>query len=291
MKSINVSDKEAWKDIRGKHITSTDVAALFNASPYVTYYELWQRKRNGVVTQESSGERLEWGLHLEEPIAIKAAQDLNLGTPVKLDQYMYDPELRIGSSFDYKLGNGHLLEIKNVDTFAYADMWTADKAPDHIELQVQHQMLITGAKKCHIAALVGGNRLVHIERDANEEVHQEIMRRVERFWESSEPVPEADDARFIINQMNNATEGKELYSQSGDVVDVLVRQYLEINRRVKEQQKELEFVKAKLLLLMDDTERAKGDGWTISAGMVAPAQVSYERKSYRNFRITEKKGE
>ena len=47
--------------------------------------------------------------------------------------------------------------------------------------------------------------------------------------------------------------------------------------------------KAELLQIIGEAEKVISDVGTVSAGIVGPATVSYERKPYRNFRFTPKR--
>lgn len=122
--------------------------------------------------------------------------------------YLEDPAMRSGASFDFEVvewadapaqeWNGRVpAEIKLVDfavfhgTFkkGYQDRkWNADnsddiQAPPHIELQVQHQMMKSGAPFAIILVLVAGNDLRLIVRMRNESIIGKIRARIAQFWE------------------------------------------------------------------------------------------------------------
>src|SRR5690606_11437457 len=120
----------------------------------------------------------------------------------KKDEYIWDDELKLGSSFDYEFildGEKHILEIKNVDGLVFRNEWLEDEdgnleAPLHIELQVQQQMMLSGIKKAWICALVGGNKAVILKREADPEMFEMIKIKTEAFWKSikEEKAPEPD---------------------------------------------------------------------------------------------------
>lgn len=106
---------------------------------------------------------MRWGRNLESAIAHGAAEDMGWDIS-KFDVYMRN-ENRLGSSFDYKIrsvedGDG-ILEIKNVDAVAYRQNWKDDgvniEGPEHIELQIQHQMEVANLDWTALVCLVGGN--------------------------------------------------------------------------------------------------------------------------------------
>ena len=62
MKLIKAASREEWLDIRKKFVSSTETAALFGMSPYLTAYELGAVKRDPTLADDGSlGERPRWG--------------------------------------------------------------------------------------------------------------------------------------------------------------------------------------------------------------------------------------
>lgn len=58
---IQIESREQWLAARAKDITSTEIAALYGLSPYITEFELFHNKRDGVRTQITENERMTWG--------------------------------------------------------------------------------------------------------------------------------------------------------------------------------------------------------------------------------------
>ena len=119
------SNQEHWLAMRKLDVTSTESACLFGESPYMTHFDLWHRKRTGVVPEFKANERVLWGQRLESAIAYGIAEEQ--GWDVKpMKEYFRNPDLRMGSSFDFvitNLGEPVHLEIKNVDYLAFRDGW------------------------------------------------------------------------------------------------------------------------------------------------------------------------
>src|SRR3990167_4888783 len=186
---ITPKSKGEWLELRTKDITSTEIGALFGFSPYLTAFELWHRKKEGLVVSIDENERMKWGTRLQDSIANGIAQD-NVWKVRRMDEYIRIPSLKIGSSFDFSIEcetNG-LLEIKNVDSLAFKDGWLVDgdniEAPPHIELQGQHQLLVSGRQYAYIGALVGGNTVKLIRRQVDEAIHAKIKTAAADFWKS-----------------------------------------------------------------------------------------------------------
>lgn len=212
-----IADEAEWLRWRTLDITSTESAALFGLSPYITEFELWHCKRDRVVSAVEQKGRILWGTRLQDAIAAGVAEDRELDVD-RFDFYLRDPDARMGSSFDYEAtdpvtNERGLMEIKNVDRLVFFDAWreTADgiEAPKHIELQVQHQLEVAEMPWCIITALVGGNEAKVQVRLRDREIGQHLRKRIAAFWRSVEagtpPTPDYEaDAEFIAKLYGKA---------------------------------------------------------------------------------------
>lgn len=302
MKLIKPTDHAHWLALRMQVITSTDVSALFGLSPYMTNYELWHRKKNTehVIFEES--ERMKWGNRLESAIAHGIADDMGwYVSPLKEFGVMED--LRAGSSFDFQFtdsdGVTGLLEIKNVDGLVFKGQWitegnTVIEAPPHIEAQVQHQLMVTGYPVAYIAALIGGNRVALLKRTPQENIIANIKTKITEFWQSiddNQP-PEIDfnrDADFIISLNQSANPETIMDLSSNAHAEELALEYQRLGNELKTIDEKRTAIKAELITIIGENEKAISDKFTISAGVVGPAHVEYDRAGYRNFRIFFKK--
>ena len=177
------SSKEEWLELRKNDITSTEVSALFGMSPYMTEFEVWHRHKNNITSSFKENDRTVWGDRLETAIAKGIAKD-NKWNVIPKKEYMRREDIRAGSSFDYAIVDlikneegkmigwteTSLLEIKNVDSLIFKENWIIEdgelvEAPPHIELQLQHQLMVSGIDKGYIGALIGGNKIKVIEID------------------------------------------------------------------------------------------------------------------------------
>ena len=291
--TIQPKSESEWLNLRLNDITSTKVAALFGLSPYMTKFELWHRIKNNLVVDFKENKRMKWGTKLEASIAECIAEEQGWDIrPFK--EYITDDVLKIGSSFDFRIldkekGDG-CLEIKNVDGLIYRDNWTDEEPPLHIEIQVQHQLLVSGLKYAYIGVLVGGNDEKLIYRERDEIVIQAILDEVKKFWKSIEdnepPDPDFNsDAIFLKELYQHAEPGTIFDAHGNDRINELVHKYKEASDKEKEAKKTKESCKSELLTIIGDNEKATGDNFTISAGMVSGADISYYREPYRAFRI------
>lgn len=301
------TDEAHWHAMRAVDLTSTDVAALFGLSPYKTAFELWHEKKSGEVARIKDNDRMRWGRRLESVVAEGIAEEN--GWQVRpFKEYGRLADVRLGASFDYRARQTHtgedspndsILEIKTVDFLAFRNGWTIEddyvEAPAHIELQVQHQMLVSGLRRAYIGVLIGGNRIEILEREADDQVHAGIIAAARQFWASIEagtpPAPVMpDDARAVIRLNQHAEPGKLLDVRDNPYIAELIRQYEYLGRQAKQFADERDVVKAELLAAIGDAEKVIVDGFSVSAGFVGPAEIpAFTRQGYRNLRVTAKK--
>ncbi len=192
---IPFTTEEAWLAHRAHDLTSSDIPILFNVG-YGTYENLFQAKLNHTQNPFTPNERVSWGVALEQAIAVKFAKD-NGWDIRKKSEYIRIKELRIGSSFDYEIqsededdkGEAHsvreILEIKTVDAWEFKQKWITGfeiQATPYIEIQVQHQLLVSGLETAYIGVLIGGNEGKILKRMANKKIQDAILFKAEEFW-------------------------------------------------------------------------------------------------------------
>lgn len=304
--------KEEWLKLRTEDVTSTEIAALFGVSPYITHFELWHQKKARTVVAIEENERMKWGTRLQDSIAQGIAADN--GWPIRrMDEYIRNSILRIGASFDFSIepeardrvsinliGPDHgLLEIKNVDSLAFRDGWLIDdetgvEAPPHIELQVQHQLMVSQRSFAYIGALIGGNRVTLIKREPEPRIFAAIEKEVGKFWASIEagiaPAPDFQrDAEFIATLYGYAQPGKIMDARGDTMLETKVLLYRKYGAEEGEAEQKKKAVKAEILTIIGDHEKVIGDTFSITAGVCPEAPIAFIRKPYRMFKPTFKK--
>ncbi|HXF44888.1 MAG TPA: YqaJ viral recombinase family protein [Burkholderiaceae bacterium] len=323
-KIIYPESEQHWLDLRTQDVTSTESAALLGLHPRLTLFELHQRKAGRYDVAFEATERTKWGTRLEEAIARGVGEDYAVKVR-RASYYARHDDCRMGSSFDYEIvgidsvgrnayiselvdlyedhGPG-VLEIKNVDALVFLKDWLVEKnddgavsieAPVYIEVQLQHQLECVNREWGVIAALVGGNRPIVVPRRRDREVGRKLVTLVDEFWRGVtagvEPAPDFKlDANVIAKLYGFAEPGKVLDARGDERITSLCAQYTQWADTEKNAREEKQARKAELLTLIGDAEKVIAEGFTISCGLVGPAEVKYTREGYRNFKITPKKG-
>ena len=310
--SYPITDKQSWLENRLLDVTSTEVSALFDLNPYKSEFQLYHEKKDKVVINIDDNERMMWGRHLEDSIALGFAEKYKMKVE-QFDVYMRDPETRMGSSFDYKIVSEEepmILEIKNVDGLAYRKNWIEHdeyniEPPEHIALQLQHQLEITGYNVGYIVALVGGNTMKVVRSERDPRIGKLLKGKVENFWERIKlgVPPDIDytkDAQYIMkNLCNQADAGTVL--EADEEMDKLVDDYYAINKEHVSLGKTKDSIKAQILERSNNASKIVSKYGTISCGMSKESKGklitqdmvgTYQnpRKGYRMFRFNQPKG-
>lgn len=292
--TITPKDHAHWLELRRMDLTSTDSSVLIGANKYKSLFELFHEKTGSTQRPFSDNEPMRWGRRFEAPVAQGLAEDFNLGEITLAKDYIRIPDLRVGSSFDYFLGNDGIFEIKTVGQDAARREWILDGAQSeaslYIESQIQWQLGVSGRSYCKIGALIGGNQGIVIHRERDERVIGILFSKAQEFWEKvKEGIPPApdftQDCEFIKKLYSFAEPNKVMDAQTNPGLTVLARGYKELGDQVKELESQREEIKARILTEITDNEKILGQGFTISAGMIGEAEISFTRKAYRNLRI------
>jgi predicted phage-related endonuclease len=316
---ITCWSREEWLAERHKVVSSTESAALFGMSPYLTPLELAIAKQQNEPAEFEANERMLWGTRLQDAIADGICEDYGLVIHPFENRFSRRIDLRMGSSFDYAISGRHvilprpdnvltamydkfgpgLLEIKNVDSLQFKKEWLDGEAPDHIEIQLQHQLQCVDYKWGAIAALVGGNRIELVIRERDDEVGFKIESKIRGFWQDLEsgklPDPTwPQDADFIAKLYNVAIPDKVINVSEGALdhdPDVMrwCEEYRQAHETLTIAQEVKDTRKAMILARIRDAEKVIAGKYRISASMVGPCHVEYDRKGYRDFRVTEPK--
>lgn len=213
--------REAWLAGRNSGVGASESAALFGVSPWETPVSLWAKKTGKLPATEIDGEWLEWGNLLEEPIArryeSKTGRKVWQGGPFCVAQHptiacmRATPDRWVIEAPD-RDPNG-LLQIKNTNAFKGHD-WD-DGVPDYIEVQVQHEMAVTGRAWASVAVLIGGAEFRYFDVERNPAFIEELEAQCQDFWgyvERDVPPPIDGSVRTLetIKKIHPKDNGKTI---------------------------------------------------------------------------------
>ena len=161
-----------WLQVRQQGIGSSDAAAAVGLSPYKSPLQLWAEKTGQARFPEPDPQDdrhpMYWGTLLEPIVA--AHYTRRTGRRVRrINAVLQHPQhpWMLANVDREVMGSSEvqLLECKTAGLHG-ARLWQ-DGVPEYVQLQVMHQLAVTGKAACDVAVLIGGQELrIHrIERD------------------------------------------------------------------------------------------------------------------------------
>lgn len=298
MPRIPFNTEAEWRALRTKYVGASEVAALFDEHDWRTHFELWHLKAGTIGEDDlSDNERVFWGTVLEPAVAEGVRQKTGWTVRKVRTYWAHDRVRGMGASLDYEIianekGPG-VLQIKTTDLFAFRE-WPDGEPPMQYELQVQHEMAVCGRSWGVLAVLVGGNDLRTFVRERHDPTIEKLEAAVTHFWQTidarREPMPDyGQDLDTIKAIYGSSVAGKVADLSQDNRAPALCAEYRECSTAEKAAKERKDAIKAELLVKIGDAEKVRIGPYSISAGMVRGAHVSYDRKEYRNFRLTERK--
>lgn len=273
--------REEWLKLRHDRIGASEVAALFGVQPpsFPTEYALHHIKSGSVAEPQIEGERLTWGLLLEDAIA--AGADEMKGWTVKRGRYAICDDCRLGASIDFEIecdptgenfGPG-ILECKNIDWIAHERTWTADQPPPHILMQSQAQLFASGYSWGYVAGLVGGNHLELYPDTARPALHAEIKNRVDAFWRrvdgnNEPPVDGSESAAYVLRELYPEVVDDLIDLSENEAWSAAVRTFIETGAVRKEATKAYDLAKNQVVALLSGHKRGVGGGYSVSTAVI-----------------------
>jgi putative phage-type endonuclease len=290
MPVVTIESDEQWHALRRRNIGGSDVAALFGASPWMTEFTLWAEKRGITEHAVEENNKMALGKYLEPFIAGQLAKELGW-TVVPSKEYHLHPTITgMGATLDFDVidhewGPG-ICETKVVFDYAdYMEHWSDDRAPPHIELQVQHQLAVTGRPWAAICVLVmqTGTLMPAIIRRPIPAVIAEIEEKVGMFWESikakQRPAPTGTDAELSIMRLIwPAREPRKIVELANYDLAEEASLYVYASQQLSSADKQKTVSKAKLLAAAEDAELLRVPGFNIN--------VKQDKRGYVRMSVT-----
>ena len=270
-------------------VSSSEIAALFGLSPYNTPYQVWAYHARGVRIEADADERIEWGIRLQDDILAATAATRRWDVePNDGDKFVRhaDATVRAGATVDAFVRNHErglgVVEAKNLDRLIWLNDWTDTEAPAHIELQLQHQLLVTGARWGCIAALVGGNELKLYEREPRPKVHAAIIDQLAGFWaridkgDTPDPSEAADDRNLdaLAALFPLPTPKSVLDMRDDEAIAQAIQTYQWAVEQRKFHTKIEHAKKAEILATMQSNEVLRATGYRVTASRGAGVRIT-----------------
>ena len=267
--------REDWLAVRKQGIGSSDAAAAVGLNPYKSQLELWLEKTG----RDTSLPKLDpldedspayWGNILEPIVATHYSR--RSGHRVRrINAVLQHPDPKLAwmlANIDREVIGTSEVQILECKTAGIngARLWK-EGVPEYVQLQVMHQLAVTGKQAADVAVLLGGQHLeVHrIERD--ESMIARLIDLERLFWDYvvSDTPPPADgtaSADAALRCLYPEDNGQTLdFSQHTELAST----YLElkaVRQRIAQQETREAQLKQTLLQAMGEASRAEfADGY------------------------------
>ena len=178
-------DRDQWLARRNTLLTASDVGAILGEDPYKSALDVYVDK----VTPRTGPEKIGlddprfWGQVLEQPILQAVAQhqgwEYQRGGALLVSRQ----HGHLGCTLDAEIDRGSGWQPFEGKTSRLPRGWDEESGelPTRVLIQVQTQLLVTGAEQAVVFALLQGSRPVQIEVEASAEFHAVILEESERF--------------------------------------------------------------------------------------------------------------
>lgn len=245
-------------DRRRHFITASDIPAILGKSPWVNSADVFWSKISG--SRSISNDAIEAGNALE-PAVIRWAET-QLGPIAPGDWRIHDNGLN-AASLDGTTATGEIVEAKTsgITGPGMPHQWGeagTDEIPDYYYLQVQGQLLVTGAARAWVPALIGGRGFTMFVVHPHLKLMAHIESASREFWDEhvAKKIPPDD----VYPSMETLKHLRREPEKTVAIPDDLAERFLAAREAAKIAKEEEEQAKAELLAAMLDAECATWSG-------------------------------
>lgn len=178
---------EAVDVLAGRHegLGASEALAYCGRDPRCTPLQLYLRKIGEAGEKPEEDQRQEWG-HRLEPV-VRDWLSEKLCVPI-----IANPPRKVCAEHPFLFAHldgdipslRELAEIKTADKYTAAEFGEleTDQVPIRYVLQCTHQLIVTGYRRAHLGALIGGNDARHYVIEYDPELAAMLIQRASAFW-------------------------------------------------------------------------------------------------------------
>lgn len=180
--------RDAWLQVRQRGIGSSDAAAALGLHPYKSQLQLWMEKtgRDASLPQidpHDDTTPVYWGTLLEPIVATHYTR--RTGYRVRrLNAVLQHPDhpWMLANIDREVVGSAHvqILECKTAGLHG-SRLWS-EGVPEYVQLQVMHQLAVTGKQAADVAVLLAGQELKVFRMERDEELIAQLIALEQQFW-------------------------------------------------------------------------------------------------------------
>jgi len=253
-----VQGSPEWHAHRLAHRNASETPAVLGLSPYTTPFQLWQQ-RAGRVTVETTAAMAHGTATEPEARAMYETLTGQVMQPLVLVDGEYSASLD-GITLDGDL----ILEIKcpKSKSSALLQEARAGRVPEHVYWQLQHQLMVSGARLGHLYVFDGKTGIL-LEQPAEPQAWEAIRHGWDAFMEHvrSDTPPPLSDGDTVV--------------RTDHEWETAAREYVALKNAAEAVAGELEAAKQRLVALTTHSSE-QGFGVTVSRYLKA-GSVDYKR--------------
>ncbi len=261
--------REEWLDVRKRGIGSSDAAAAVSLNPYKSQLELWMEKtgRDGSLPKldpQDEESPAYWG-NILEPIVAQHYSKRTGKRVRRINAVLQHPDPGLPwmlANIDREVigaDDVQLLECKTAGVNG-ARLWK-EGVPEYVQLQVMHQLAVTGKQAADVAVLLGGQHLeIHrIERD--EQMIARLIELERRFWQyvitdTPPPADGSDSADQALRCLYPEDSGKVVDFSHNPTLSVAYVELKAVRQNISQQEKREAQLKQTLQQAMGEASKA-----------------------------------
>lgn len=292
-------NRDEWLAQRKHSLGSSDSPAILGKSPWKTALEVYLNKTEEIQDKEPTKVQKS-GLMLEDYVAARYEEESGHKTYKPADQIQYHPSVSyISCSIDRLASddNGeYIVELKTTK-FKTAE-WDDDLGlgmPEHIWIQVQHQLLVSGLQYAVVALVIGGQDLEVRTVWPDAAFQAKLLAELAVFWDRvvrRDPPPIDWDHSSTPDLVKASLDPSPTAKVFDDRVDsqVLVRQFQETKAELSKLSDLKEILYAKVLLLFQGASKLElANGTVLSLIPTKRKGYTVEPTEYIQLRVKEPK--
>ncbi|PVX97671.1 YqaJ viral recombinase family protein [Paraburkholderia unamae] len=214
-------ERDDWLAVRRTGIGGSDAAAAVGLNPYQSPLELWLDKtgRSEGLPRPAPDDTTSptyWGAILE-PIVAASYTKMTANRVRRVNAVLRHPTIPFMiANLDREIVGARdvqILECKTAGAFG-TRLWR-DGPPEYVELQVQHQLAVTGKQAAHVAVLLCGQALEVFRVERDDALIARLIELEARFWHyvETDTPPPADGSESADRAL------RHLYPGNGGTVD------------------------------------------------------------------------
>ena len=264
-KTIDMS-RDEWLELRRQGIGGSDAAAIVGLDRYRSAFDVYAEKI-GLKPEQPDNEAMRQGRDLEDYVASRFCEATEKKVRRRNAILQHPEHTFMTANIDrWVVGENAGLECKTTSVLNRAKFSQGEYPPNYY-VQCVHYMATTGADRWYLAVLVL-NKAFHvftIERDENEIAA--LIEAEKHFWTNHimKQIPPAPDGSESTSELLKKMfpEAKEREKTALFGYEDKIEQYLYLDAKVKELERERDRFKQELQLALGDAEIGQAQGYIV----------------------------